>query len=389
MVLPILKEVKKVISFAKSAFTGGGFRHVQGYLSGLISLGKKTVKKISEAIVGENHHSAISRMLDDAKFEKDLLEKRYLKKLNYLFKNSEVYLIFDDTLVKREGEKVMLTKKHYDHSNGDYVQGHQFFTSMLYTKFVQIPLFPELFSDESPTKIEMAKSLLEKLLQAKIKLHTALFDSWYSDEKIIKQCRNMGVRVICGIKTNRNVKFKRGRKYWSLSFITKRISPSEKHSCIVDNTQLRVVSYQIHLHKIPNIQLIISHKYNKKNKEWDKLHLINTNKKDSIEETLLAYKTRWAIETCHRDMKQNLGFASPYFRKESGIVRHSILVTLAYTILQLYMFQSGNQMTIGQCCEHLTAKNLNDLIEQIVIEPEESNRNHRFQEVFITKTAKV
>ncbi len=390
MVLPILKEVKNFLNFAKGNFTKGGFRHIQGYVSGLISLGKKTVKKISGAIIGEAHHSAISRMMDDAKFEKEKLEIRFLKKLKYLFKNADVFLIFDDTLVKREGKKIDLAKKHYDHSTGGYVQGHQFFTSMLYTKFLQMPLFPELFSDDSPTKIEMAKSLIAKLKSLQITVHTALFDSWYSDEKIIKQCRDLDIRVICGVKTNRNIKFKRGRKYWSLSFITKRINPSEKLAININEKLYRVASYDVHLHKLPNVKLIISHKYNKKTKEWNKLHLISTNQKNSVEEILCAYKIRWTIETCHRDMKQNLGFASPYFRKESGIVRHSILVTLAYIILQLFMFHTGNKnMSIGQACEHLTKKNLNDLVQGIVQENNKSARNRRFEEVFITESAKL
>lgn len=53
MVIPLIKEVKNLISFVKNSFKScKGFRHAQGYLSGIIASGKKTVKKISEALIG-------------------------------------------------------------------------------------------------------------------------------------------------------------------------------------------------------------------------------------------------------------------------------------------------------------------------------------------------
>lgn len=388
MVLPLIKEVEKLLSFAKPMFTKNGFRHAQGYISGLIGLGKKTVKKISEALIGEKNHSAISRILTEAKFEKEQLELRYLQKLKYFFKNLEVYLIFDDTLVKREGKLVEETKYHYDHNTDSKIKGHQFFTSVLYTPFLQLPLFPELYSKETHTKIDMAESLIDRVASM-IRINTVLFDSWYSDGKLINKCRSMGARVICGVKTNRNIKFKRGRKYWKLSFITDRIPLRDKVNYTIDEDKYKVTSYQIHLHKVPNIKLLISEKYSDKEKSWSKIHLISTNWKDSVEEIISIYKIRWCIETYHRDIKQNLGFASSYFRKESGIVRHSIFVTLAYVILKLYMFRKGVSMTIGECCENLRDKTMNNLIGEIVQTEDRSARNGRFEEVFISKSAKV
>ena len=156
-ILPKLEEINKHLTFAKKAFTKNGFRHVVHYINGLITLNKKTVKKISQASIEENHHSAISRILTEAKFEQELLEKRYLKKIAYFAKGQEISLIFDDTLAEHDGHCIEETQSHYDHSSNDFIRGHQFFTSMIHTAIFQLPLFPQLYSKNTNSKIEMAR----------------------------------------------------------------------------------------------------------------------------------------------------------------------------------------------------------------------------------------
>ena len=84
--------------------------------------------------------------------------------------------------MERNGKKIELTQKHFDHNSNDYVNGHQFFTAILCSGFLQIPIFPELYSKETDSKIEMAKNLVDKMINNKIKINTYLFDSWYSDK---------------------------------------------------------------------------------------------------------------------------------------------------------------------------------------------------------------
>ena len=149
-ILPKLKELDKHLTFARSAFTKCGFRHVTHYLNGLITLNKKTIKQISAASIEENHHSAINRVLTEAHFEQERLEVRYLKKIEYLTRGQEISLLFDDTLAERDGPKVEEAQNHYDHSNEEFIRGHQFFTSLIYTPILQLPLFQD-FIPRTPT----------------------------------------------------------------------------------------------------------------------------------------------------------------------------------------------------------------------------------------------
>ena len=383
MILTKIKEIIQNLSFLRNAFTKGGFRHATNYISGLIALSKKTVKKIAGACPDEKHSSALSRILTEAKFEKESFEKRYLKKISFLFRNLDIYLLFDDTIVERNGESVEETQKHFDHSKNNYVQGHQFFTAILYTPFLQLPLFPELYSKNTDSKIEMANKLINKLIHARIPVHTALFDSWYSDKNLIKTCLNASIRVICAVKTNRKIRFFKARSYKPLSFISQRTKVQKLHEYKVKDKIYDIWSKQVYLNKLPLMRLVISHERIDGKLSDRVIHLISTNIKDTDEKILQTYKIRWRIETYHRDIKQNLGFAKAFFRKKEGIVRHAIFVAIAYAVLSLFMYTKGMTMTIGTCCEYLRDKANICLIAEIIAIEDSVTRLKRFEKIFI------
>ena len=77
---------------------------------GLLHCQGKQLKKIAKACPDENYPSAMSRILTEAKFEKELFEERYLKKIRFMFGDLDIYLLLDDTLVERNGECVEETQ---------------------------------------------------------------------------------------------------------------------------------------------------------------------------------------------------------------------------------------------------------------------------------------
>ena len=387
-ILPKLHELNKHLTFAKRAFTKKGFRHVTHYIDGLVTLNKKTVKQISSASIDENHHSAISRILTQARFEQELLEARYIKKINYLTKGQEISLLFDDTLCEHEGRKIEETQSHYDHSSDGFLTGHQFFTSLIYTSVLQLPLFPRLYSKNTDSKIEMAGELIDTVA-ASLQLHSVIFDSWYSDKKLIKKCMTKHIKVVCAIKTNRNISLERG--VWeSLGAFSKQIDIHVMQNYILDEKKYKTFSVAAKLSGTPNVNLLISREWNEAEKKWgDAFHLISTCLFDSDVQIIRHYRIRWCIETYHRDIKQNLGFAKAFFRKKEGIVRHAIFTTIAYAILKLFMFFRGMTMSIGECCTYIQDKGMDSFIREIIEIEDTTERINYFEEVFIRKSAKV
>ena len=387
-ILPKLEELNKHLTFAKKAFTKRGFRHVVQYIDGLITINKKTVRQISEASIAEGHHSAINNVLTDAKFNQEFLEKRYLKKIAYFAKGLKVSLIFDDTLVERNGKKIEETQFHKDHSEDRFIKGHQFFTAIIHTEIVQLPLFPKLYSKNTDSKIEMAKDTID-MVCGYVNLHSVVFDSWYSDKKIIKKCMTRGIKVVCAIKTNRIIS-RDGGKWISLASVSRNVGLNDMQTHVVDEATYRVKSLSAKLNGIPHVALIISREWEDKKNKWGKrFHLISTDKRDTPVQIIRHYSIRWCIETYHRDIKQNLGFAAAFFRRKEGIVRHSIFSTLAYAILKLFMLCRGLSMTIGECCAYIQDQGMDDFIREIVEIENTSERVNYFEEVFIRKSAKV
>ncbi|MBU0459152.1 transposase [Patescibacteria group bacterium] len=387
-ILPKLKELDKHLSFAKKAFTKNGFRHATQYINGLITLNKKTVKQISRASIEEKHHSAVSRILTEAHFKQELLEQRYLKKIKYICKGQIISLLFDDTLVEREGKKIEETQFHKDHCNNGFVMGHQFFTALIHTPILQLPLFPKLYSKNTDSKIEMARDLIDQVVAA-LPLHTVLFDSWYSDKKLINKCTTKRIKVVCGIKTNRKICKEKG--VWeSLSKFSKNVSKKDLQTYFIDEIKYKIATYKVKLKGIPKVKMLVSHEWNEKKRKWnDPFHLISTNVRDTTVQIIRQYRIRWFIETYHRDIKQNLGFAQVQMRKKEGIVRHTIFVSLAYAILKMFMFLRGMTMTIGECCAYVQDKGMDDFIREIIEIDSKEERINFFQEVFISRTAKV
>lgn len=387
-ILPELKEMNKHLTFAKKAFTKRGFRHVQNYINGLITLNRKTVKQISKASVGETHHSAIDRVLTEARFKQELLEARYLKKVAHLTRGRDVSLLFDDTLVKREGKTVEETQYHKDHSSNGYVLGNQFFTAMIHTKLLQLPLFPKLYSKHSESKIQMATDLIENIAAA-LPITRVLFDSWYSDKKLIKNCLQHNMKVVCGIKSNRNISIERSKKE-RLSTFSQNVNLDKAEHYLIDDEEYKISTHIVKLKSIPGLKLLISSEYNKEKKIWSKkFHLISTDTADTAVQIIRQYRIRWCIETYHRDMKQNLGFSKLFLRKKEGIVRHAIFSTLAYTILKLYMLARGMIMTIGKCIAYIQNQEMDNFIQEIIEIEDKTTRINRFTEVFKRETAKV
>jgi SRSO17 transposase len=386
MALPKIKEVQNILSFVKKSVTKGGFRYVTNYVSGLITLAKKTVRKIASASKEIKYQSSLNNILTKAKFDKETLEKRYLRKIKFMFNNFDVYLIIDDTLVERNGKHIEETKSHFDHNENKYLKGHQFFTSLLYTPFMQLPLFPELYSDNTLTKIEMARSLVDKLSEAKIKINTILFDSWYSDEELMKKCLSCKTRVIGAIKTNRNIMPKWKRRWIKLSYISEFVRSKRMEKFEIEKTNYEVYSTKARLHHISDMmKLIISYEMEENEgilEVKNKAHLISSNPEETPENLIITYKLRWKIETFHRDIKQNLGFAKVFFRRREGIVRHAILAIIAYAVLSLFIYRTNQKMTIGECCEHIRDKSTKEAIGKIVTINKKEERIQRFLDEF-------
>ncbi|MEK6837422.1 MAG: IS701 family transposase [Nanoarchaeota archaeon] len=387
-VLPMKIDVlNSVISFAKKCFSKPQFKQVTKYVTGLITLQKKSISSISAASVVKQDQSSLNRFLTEAEWDEQKLEDRYTRKVQHVFGREKASLVIDDSLSKKTGKHIEEVQYHKDHSGNGYVFGHQIVTALVKVRDKVFPVFPKLYSKKTESKIELAKELIS-YADEKLKLKEVIMDSWYMSVELIKECLKRGLDVVGCVKSNRTAYFKANEKE-KLSKYYKSLKKKDFTTYIIDDATYRIHERIVRMKHIGFVKLLVSREWNADDKKWSRpFYLISANTTKSAVQIIRTYSERWSIETFHRDIKQNLGLEACQVRGRKGITRHLILVALAYAVLKFWTCFQSLTWTIGEAIRYIQGRMFDDLIITIV---EENNREARWRlaEPFISKNARV
>jgi len=386
-ILPKIDILNSVINFAKKCFTKPQFHHFHRYLGGLITLPSKTISRIAAASTTHKDQSSVNRFLTSSDWDEEMLQERYLKKVKHLFHREQTSLIIDDSISKKTGEHIEDTQYHKDHCSNGYVFGHQIVTALIKAKDKVLPIFPKLYSKKTESKIELAKELIQ-LAFKKIRINEVIIDSWYMATDIIKFCLKRNLDVIGCLKSNRKVSFDRGERI-KLKTYFKKLKEKDFQPMIIDDATYHIHEKIVRIKHIGFVKILISQEWKKEEKKWSKpFYLMSTDVKKSAVQIVRIYANRWSIETFHRDIKQNFGLEACQVRGRKGIIRHLILVTLAYAVLKFWMSLHGVVWTLGEVVRYIQGRLFDDLIITLV-EEESKVKRWKLAEQFISKTAKV
>ena len=77
--------LNSVISFAKKCFSKPQFKQVTKYVTGLITLQKKSISSINTASVKKQNQSSLNRFITESEWDDRNLEDRYTKKIRHEF----------------------------------------------------------------------------------------------------------------------------------------------------------------------------------------------------------------------------------------------------------------------------------------------------------------
>ena len=386
-VLPEVNVLNPIISFMKKCFTKPQFKQAKKYLTGLITLPKKSISSISAASVKKQNQSSLNRFLTNAKWDEKKLEDRYTKKIQRVLGREKASLIIDDSLSKKTGKHIAETQYHKDHSGGGYVFGHQFVTALVKVGGKAFPLFPKLYSKKTQSKIGFAKDLI-RFADEKLRLKEVIMDSWYMSVELIKECLKRKLDVIGCVKSNRTAYFKKDEKE-KLSKYYKSLKKKDFTTFIIDESTYQIHERIVRMKHIGFIKLLMSREWNADEKKWSRpFYLISTNTQKSAVQIIRTYAERWSIETFHRDIKQNLGLEAYQVRGRTGITRHLILTVLAYAVLKFWTCLQNVTWTIGEAIRRIQGITFDDLIITIVEETDLQKRRELAQP-FISKNARV
>lgn len=157
-------------------------------------------------------HDQISRMLQSKCHWPTLLWQIFAKKL--IGNMTRGYLIIDDTVLEKYGQKIFGVSWVYSSSLKKTLQGINVVMILWTNGVVKVPLGIKVWVKGRHSKIVLASKMLRWAKIMGFKPSYVLFDSWYASKKFLKQIEKYKWKFISRLKSNRKFADKQLRKHW-------------------------------------------------------------------------------------------------------------------------------------------------------------------------------
>jgi len=337
------QEIRNILSFFSESFSRPSFKIFSSFIISFIQLGKEVH---TSSMVQSLAHSFLRRSL--CSFTRFLGENVWTVEeltetaLAQFFQTLRItardvlFLIVDDSLVKKTGKKIPGCGWHKDHAqNMANVFGHQWVLSALLCKDFLLPLWAKLYHPKGTrgcgpfqTKITLAQKIVRTLaLPIPCKLYV-LADSWYWAKTLVLVCRKCGYHMISQLKSN-SVLWIRGKKTNVTSLLDLASSYREVSLSVYGKTKtLRIAKFIGDIKGLGKVAVVVV-----KEKRKKPIYLVCSNIHLPAIDIIKYYAKRWKIEQMIKDLKQRLGLGDYQVRDLQAIRRHVALVLLSYFVL--------------------------------------------------------
>ncbi len=334
------EEWRSNLNAFRDCFYNRSFELFARYLTGLLLSSNKTVEGLNALFMQKTDQSNLNRFLTEYPwFKTDFVDelKHLLKGKNVL--SSFNFFILDDTLLEKIGKHIESAGIHFNHTENQYVFGHQVVTSGYVFQSGFYPFLLELYTKQEQcekeglvfkTKVEIALEILKRAIEFH-KPSMVLIDSWYCTQEIIHFLDENGIQYIIASKSNRVFFYRNQRR--KISEYANTIQ--ELTFFIKGDYEYQAKSISAYFEDFGEKKLVFVRRREKGTKEYDNWNALITNI-DVPDETIVGfYSNRFAIEEFHKEAKQHLGLGKSQLRKRRGVVKHLHLVAAAYSLLKL------------------------------------------------------
>jgi SRSO17 transposase len=344
------QDVLFILSWFQEAFSSPSFKIFSSFIVGFIQLGKEghtssMVQSLSRSFLSRSL-SSFTRFLGKNSWAMDEVLATALHQFFHTLKikaRSVVFLLLDDTIIKKTGKKIPGCAWYKDHAqNLANVFGHQWVLAALFYKQSVLPLGARLYHPKGAkgcgrfhTKITLAKKILQSLcLPMACKLYV-LADSWYWCKELALLCRSYGYHMISRLKSNSIVWVKGQRT--PVAELASRTSAFREVSVFLygKNKTLKIAKFIAVVKGFGPVAVVVVKEKRKKIR-----YLVSTNFLLPALEVVKFYAHRWKIEQMIKDLKQRLGLGDYQVRNLRAIQCHVTLVLLSYfTLILLKILQ--------------------------------------------------
>ena len=316
----VLNKASKVISnYFDKIWTGGKqlFETGKQYLYGLLQeqeiFSKKWIADSCDTVtLNQSDYFLKEGKWNELKMNINRI--KYINSTRQTRTKANGVLIIDDTGIERYKR---------DEERGIYYQYSGELKGTGYCKVVvtahykddkrDFPIEMESYYMGEESKIELAKSLIEKAINMGVKFSHVIFDSWYLSKELTDYIKSINKSWISSPKMNRNVILNSGKKMKVSSLVT---ATSSDSSCLLQGylSDLGKVGFT----QMKDERIIVTNDFN--------------NSADIIRD---YYDDRVVIEQFYREVKQQMNFRSFHVHDAVQISRHWYLVFAAYTFCKI------------------------------------------------------
>jgi len=335
-----------------------GFR---AYILGLVSEAhRKNVQALSAKTVGEPYQS-LHHFLTDAPWDADALNDRRLETLmadRRTAPRQSGILIVDDTGVPKKGHATEGVKRQYIGQLGKTANGQVFVTThyadpRCHWPVDLAPYIPDTWLPQGKadpdfhTKIDLALDLVEQAVARGVPFRAVVADSWYGRNMgFLKTLEQRGRPYVVELQPSQRV-FVRlagdlGRNEHRLAEALSLLAPKDFRPVglkMADGTEREVHVARLGL-KIKRLSgkrrvVVVTTRPDDPAADED-LRFLTTNLVQLRDATVAQlYARRNWVEVFYREAKDDLGAGQYQVRDLASIVRHWMLVFVAYTLLVL------------------------------------------------------
>lgn len=298
-------------------------------------------KVVDMAYHSSYHRTTVAHFLNKGIWDESKLENKIKSTVEEIMlrKNQEtnapIFFSIDDTVCcKRKPSSqakapIESASFHHSHLLGKQVWGHQVMAAAYSCNDIALNYDIHLY-DKKQSKIDYMIELAKTLPVMPAKAYM-LCDSWFTCPKIINAFEARGYHCIGALKTNRII-YPLGIRISIDQFAQNYIEINDVDLVTVNGKKYYVYRYEGTLNDIANAIVLISWPVDAfKNPKAVKAFICTDTSLDKL--TILEYYSkRWCIEIFFKQQKSTLGFDNYQIRKERGIKRFWLLLSLAHLL---------------------------------------------------------
>lgn len=259
------------------------------------------------------------------------------------FKSKRGALIIDDTLCYKTGKKMKDVFMNFCYLLKKKVLSHVVVTSVYKTRRVSIGYdfrvyVPEEIADFFKSKYELALELIKDAYQRGL-IKRVYFDSWFCQPSFLKKLKPMDLEFF-GMFRIGKMKVRSEGEYKMLSKFVEDIDDKKfnyrKIRARKKSYKIRYYQEIVYVKHVGKVNLVISQKYNQKEKTFNEPRAYVTNILSlRALDVIRTYLNRWDVEVFHKTVKQSYGFEDYQVREAQARDAYFELAFLSDMLLQL------------------------------------------------------